>query len=104
MPRLLDAADVLLLPSLCEGLPGAVLEACAAGEDGVLTYRPVQTGPAVGALRVVDEGLEASDAIVVNGLMRVRPGAVIQPMPVDMARAAAGDYTPVNATTVAATE
>jgi membrane fusion protein, multidrug efflux system len=75
-----------------------------AGADGVLTYRPVQTGPAFGALRVVSEGLEASDAIVVNGLMRVRPGAVIQPMPVDMARAAAGDYTPVNATTVAATE
>jgi membrane fusion protein, multidrug efflux system len=75
-----------------------------AGEDGVLTYRPVQTGPAFGALRVVSEGLQASDAIVVNGLMRVRPGAVIQPTPVDMVRAAAGDYTPVNATTVAATE
>ena len=31
VPRLLKAADVLLFPSKWEGLPGAVLESCAAG-------------------------------------------------------------------------
>ena len=31
VPRLLKAADALLLPSWAEGLPGVVLEACAAG-------------------------------------------------------------------------
>lgn len=31
VPRLLQAADVLIFPSLWEGLPGVVLEACAAG-------------------------------------------------------------------------
>jgi glycosyltransferase involved in cell wall biosynthesis len=31
IPQLLEAADVLLLPSYFEGLPGVVLEACAAG-------------------------------------------------------------------------
>lgn len=31
VPRLLKAANVLLFPSLWEGLPGAVLESCAAG-------------------------------------------------------------------------
>jgi glycosyltransferase involved in cell wall biosynthesis len=31
VPRLLKAADAMIFPSLNEGLPGAVLEACAAG-------------------------------------------------------------------------
>ena len=31
VPRLLEAADAMIFPSLWEGLPGAVLEACAAG-------------------------------------------------------------------------
>jgi glycosyltransferase involved in cell wall biosynthesis len=31
VPRLLKAADLMIFPSLREGLPGAVLEACAAG-------------------------------------------------------------------------
>ena len=31
IPRLLKGADLFLFPSLWEGLPGALLEACAAG-------------------------------------------------------------------------
>jgi glycosyltransferase involved in cell wall biosynthesis len=31
VPRLLRSADLMIFPSLWEGLPGAVLEACAAG-------------------------------------------------------------------------
>jgi glycosyltransferase involved in cell wall biosynthesis len=40
VPRLLAAADVLLLPSLLEGLPGVVLEACAAGVPVLATDLP----------------------------------------------------------------
>jgi glycosyltransferase involved in cell wall biosynthesis len=40
VPRLLHAADALLLPSLSEGLPGVVLEACAVGVPVLATDLP----------------------------------------------------------------
>ncbi len=40
VPRLLTAADLLLFPSLREGLPGAVLEACAAGTPTLASDLP----------------------------------------------------------------
>lgn len=39
----------------------------------------VQTGPLVRGLRVVREGLNAQDRIVVRGLQRIRPGVVVEP-------------------------
>ncbi len=66
-----------------------------AGEGGKLEYRPIEIGPLHGALRVVNSGLTADELVVVNGLMRVRPGAVIAPVQVPMEKAAAGDYTPI---------
>lgn len=40
VPRLLMAADVMIYPSLWEGLPGVVLEACAAGVPVVASSLP----------------------------------------------------------------
>ncbi len=47
-------------------------------------YREVTLGANVGPLRVVEKGLEAGERIVVNGLQRVRPGAVVAPNVVSM--------------------
>jgi multidrug efflux system membrane fusion protein len=47
-------------------------------------YREVTLGAAVDGLRVVRSGLKGGERIVVNGLQRVRPGAVVQPEPVEM--------------------
>jgi len=40
VPRLLKSTDLMLFPSLREGLPGAVLEACAAGLPVLATDLP----------------------------------------------------------------
>ena len=47
-------------------------------------YREVSLGAAVDTLRVVNSGLSAGERIVVNGLQRIRPGALVVPQIVRM--------------------
>jgi RND family efflux transporter MFP subunit len=47
-------------------------------------YRPIKTGPIVDGLRVVREGLDANDRVIVSGLMSARPGVPVQPQAVPM--------------------
>jgi len=54
-------------------------------------YRPVQLGPVVDGLRVVQSGLSPGETIVVNGLQRVRPGAQIEPQRVSMGERRRGE-------------
>jgi multidrug efflux system membrane fusion protein len=52
--------------------------------DNKVAYRQVTLGVSVEGLRIVESGLNAGDRIVVNGLQRVRPGAVVNPQLVAM--------------------
>jgi membrane fusion protein, multidrug efflux system len=60
------------------------------GPDQTIQYRAVTLGPLVDRLRVVRTGLAAGDHVVVNGLQRVRPGAKIDPVTVQMDPPAGG--------------
>ncbi len=53
-------------------------------EQGVVQYRPVETGRLVDGLRVVRSGLTAGDVVIVNGLQRVRPGVSVAQTRVDI--------------------
>lgn len=48
-------------------------------EENIATYRPVVTGPLVDGMRVVREGIEAGDRIVIDGIMAVRNGQEVNP-------------------------
>ena len=54
------------------------------GEGNKVEYREVQLGAPVDGLRMVTSGLKVGERIVVNGLQRVRPGAVVAPQDVSM--------------------
>lgn len=54
------------------------------GDDNKAAYRVVGLGAATEGLRVVTQGLNEGERIVVNGLQRVRPGAVVAPKQVGM--------------------
>jgi RND family efflux transporter MFP subunit len=49
------------------------------GPGDTLVYRPIVPGRLSDGLRIVTSGLEAGDRVVVNGLMRVRPGMKVAP-------------------------
>ncbi len=51
----------------------------ALGKDNTVVYRTVKLGGAVEGKRVVRDGLNVGDQIVVNGLQRVRPGMTVEP-------------------------
>jgi RND family efflux transporter MFP subunit len=48
-------------------------------DQGVVHHRSVKTGALVDGLRVIDSGIEANEWIVVNGLLRARPGSKVVP-------------------------
>ena len=54
------------------------------GADNKAAYREVTLGVFVDGLRMVTNGLTAGERIVVNGLQRVRPGALVAPKLVSM--------------------
>lgn len=49
------------------------------GSDNVASPKYVTLGSVVDGMRVVTNGLAANDVIVVNGLMRIRPGVKVSP-------------------------
>ncbi|MGV4794595.1 efflux RND transporter periplasmic adaptor subunit [Rhizobium sp. F40D2] len=47
--------------------------------QGKVSTKPVRPGPRLYGYRVIREGLDGTETIIVNGLMRARPGSTITP-------------------------
>jgi len=47
--------------------------------DGNVVPLPIRPGPRIDGYRVIREGLDGSETIVIEGLMRARPGSVVTP-------------------------
>ncbi|MCM0019341.1 MAG: efflux RND transporter periplasmic adaptor subunit [Tagaea sp.] len=52
--------------------------------DGAVAPRPVRPGPRHDGYRVIRDGLDGSETIVIAGLQRVRPGGRVTPQPVEL--------------------
>jgi membrane fusion protein, multidrug efflux system len=65
------------------------------GDDNRALYRPVTLGGTVDGLRIITSGLKSGERVVVNGLQRVRPGALLKSEVAEMgargAQLASGD-------------
>jgi RND family efflux transporter MFP subunit len=71
--------DALLVPesSVVTDQSNKILLTVAA--DGSVVPKPVTLGPMVDDLQVVREGISADDKVIINGLLRARPGAKVTP-------------------------
>lgn len=49
--------------------------------DGTVVPKQVEVGSLSGGLRIISSGLSASDSVMINGLMRARPGTKVTPQP-----------------------
>jgi multidrug efflux system membrane fusion protein len=58
------------------------------GADNKAAYREVTLGANVDGLRIVNSGLKPGERIVVSGVQRVRPGALVAPQEVQMTQVA----------------
>ena len=83
--------QALLVPDAAIGTEQARKFVLVVGTDNKAVPKYLTLGPVVeNNLRVIKDGLKADDRVIVNGLMRVRPGQAVTPQEQGAATEAAG--------------
>src|SRR5215213_4086823 len=71
--------EALLLPDAAIGSEQVRKFVLVVDNENIARTKYVTLGQAVGDLRVIKEGVGSGDHVIVNGLMRARPGAKVRP-------------------------
>ncbi len=71
----------LLIPDRALGSDQSVKFVYVVNAEKKVEFRPVKLGPMIDGLRVVKEGLKPGEQIIVEGLLRVRPGVPVDAKP-----------------------
>lgn len=58
-------------------------------DDGSVTPKPIVQGPKIDGYRLIRSGLDGSEKVVVNGIVRIRPGIKVTPQPTELPPVAA---------------
>jgi RND family efflux transporter MFP subunit len=73
----------LLIPDRALGSDQSQKFVYVVNAEKKVEFRPVKIGPIIDGLRVVKEGLKPGEQIIVEGLLRVRPGVTVDPKPAE---------------------
>ena len=79
-------ANALLVTERAIGADQSGRYLLAVNSENVVEKRLIRMGQLVDGLRVILEGLQTGEWVVVNGLQRARPGAKVDPERIDMAK------------------
>jgi len=74
-------SDALLVPQRAVSQLQGGYQVAVVGADNHVEIRSVKVGDRTGALWIIDEGLKPGESVVVEGLQRIKPGAVVNPKP-----------------------
>lgn len=74
-----DPYQALVVPDVAIGTEQVKKFVYVVGPENKVSQKFVTLGPLQGDMRVIREGLAPDDKVVVNGLMRVRPGVTVTP-------------------------
>ena len=64
---------------------------------GNVTPKSVRVGPKLYGYRVIRDGMTGDETIIVNGLMRIRPGVKVAPQLIELPQEASNDEPPARA-------
>lgn len=78
---LAKSADVLAVPQRAVQASPQGQIVMVVNPDGTAAPRPVKPGPLAGNDWIIEEGLNAGDRVIVEGLQKVRPGAAVNAVP-----------------------
>ncbi|MDX3908131.1 MAG: efflux RND transporter periplasmic adaptor subunit [Pigmentiphaga sp.] len=84
----IDEAAITVPQQAVQRGPNGDTSVLVVGPEGKVQPRVIQTGAAVGDRWIVTQGLQANDVVIVEGFQKVRPGAVVKPVPWKPAAAA----------------
>lgn len=69
--------DAMLIPETAVVAAGAAKTALVVADNGTVESKTLDVGPIVNGMRVVRSGLAPSDRVIVNGVQRAMPGAIV---------------------------
>jgi multidrug efflux pump subunit AcrA (membrane-fusion protein) len=73
--------ETLLLPDAAIGADQTQRFVFVVNNQNTVEYRKVKLGPMIDDLRVIRDGLNPEEWMIVNGVQRVRTGAKVDPQP-----------------------
>ena len=77
-------ADALLVTERAIGADQGGTYLLTVDNDNVVAKKSIRMGQLVDGLRVIEEGLQAGERVIVKGLQRARPGAKVDPEQIEM--------------------
>jgi RND family efflux transporter MFP subunit len=74
-----DPYEAVLVPDRAIGVDQGIQYLLVVNDQNVVEFRPIVTGTQHGQMRVITKGVTADDWVIVDGILRTRPGATVSP-------------------------